>query len=75
MSAKSYKNAKKPRVVPTLEMKLKSITDSEAGKQSINIRREHGIPPTTARTITVDKQKYKDVAKLAVPDTTKCIRT
>jgi hypothetical protein len=40
MSAKSIKKAKRPRVVMTLEIKLKIIADSEAGKQAVNIGHE-----------------------------------
>jgi hypothetical protein len=45
----------KPRIVPTLETKLKIIADFEAGKEAINIRHEHGIPPTTVRIVVGDR--------------------
>jgi hypothetical protein len=57
ISAKSNDNAKRPRVVPTLERKLKIIVDFGACKRAVDI----GIPPTTARRVVADKQKYKDV--------------
>ena len=75
MTAKSNEKAKRPRVVPTLETNMKIIVDFEAGKRAVDIGREHIIPPTTVRTIVADQQIYKDVAKLAVPDTIKCLRT
>jgi predicted transcriptional regulator len=71
----STKKANRPRVVMTLDTKLKIIADFEAGKCTVNIRHELGIPPTTVRTIVADKQKYKDVAKLGVCNTIKCLRT
>jgi hypothetical protein len=40
MSSKSKENATRPRVVPTLEMKLKIADDFEAGKQAVSIRCE-----------------------------------
>jgi hypothetical protein len=69
MSEKSNEKGKRPRVVPTLEKKLKTIADFQAGKQAVHIRCEHVMKLTTVRTIIPDKQKYKDVAKLAVPVT------
>jgi hypothetical protein len=55
MSAKSNENAKKPGVVPTSEMKLKSTADFEAGKQAVDIGHEHGIPPKRVKTTVADK--------------------
>jgi len=49
MFTKSNKKAKRPRVVPTLETKLKVIADSVAG--------EHGITTTTERTTVPKKNK------------------
>jgi hypothetical protein len=69
VSENSNPNAKRSRVVLTLEMKLKISPDFEAGKSAFNIRHEHG------RTIVTDKHKYKYVAKLSVPGTIKCLRT
>jgi hypothetical protein len=45
----------KPRIVPTLETKLNIIADFEAEKEAINIRREHGILPTTVRIVVGDR--------------------
>jgi hypothetical protein len=54
---------------------LKIVADFGAGKCAVNIGCEHGILPlTTIRTIVADEQKYKDVAKLSVPGTIKCLR-
>lgn len=39
-----------------------------------DIRHEPGILHTTVKTIVANQQKYKDVAKLAVPGTSKCLR-
>jgi len=55
ITAKLNEKAKRPRVVPTLEMKLKIIADFEAGKRAVDIGREHGILPTTVRTIVNDQ--------------------
>ena len=55
ITAKLNEKAKRPRVVPTLEMKLKIIADFEAGKRAVDIGREHGILPTTVRTIVADQ--------------------
>jgi hypothetical protein len=48
-------------------MKLKIIADFKPGKQRPDIGCENGILSTTARTSVYDEQKYKDIAKLAVP--------
>jgi hypothetical protein len=45
-------------------MKLKTIADFEVGKRAGNIGSELG----TIGTIVADKQKYQDVAKLAIPN-------
>jgi hypothetical protein len=55
MSAKSNQKAKRPRVVPTLKIKLKIITDFEAGKCPVDIGWEHGVPSITVRTIVALK--------------------
>jgi hypothetical protein len=73
-SAKSNEKAERQKVVPTLQTKLKIIADFEAGKQTADIRYEHGILSTILRTVA-DKQKYKYVSKLVVPGTIKCLRT
>jgi hypothetical protein len=49
------KQAKRPRVVMTLEMKLKIIAQFEPGKQVVSIRHELRMLPTTVRTIVADK--------------------
>jgi ribosomal protein L11 methylase PrmA len=59
--------AKRPRVTPSLEMKLKIIADVKPGKRAADIGCEDGILSTTVRTTAADKQKYKDIAKLTVP--------
>jgi len=76
MLVKSNENAKRPKVVPTWEIKLWQLWPilKLATKQSIldvNI----GILPTIARTTVTDKQKYIDVAKSALSGTIKCLRT
>jgi hypothetical protein len=48
-------------------MKLRIIAGVKLGKQTADIRCEDGILSTTLRTTVADKQKYKDIAKLAVP--------
>jgi hypothetical protein len=48
-------------------MKLKIIAYVKPGKQAADIRCEDGILSTTLRTTVADKQKYKDITKLAVP--------
>jgi hypothetical protein len=45
------------------------IADFEGGKWIVSIGHEHGILPSTVRTIIADGQKYKDIAKLAMPGT------
>jgi hypothetical protein len=72
---KSNENAKRPRVVPSLEMKLIFTAGFEADKLAVDIGCEHRIPPTTIRTNVTDKQKYKDDANSAVPGTIMCLRT
>jgi hypothetical protein len=90
MSVKSNETTKGPRIVPTLDMKLKmEITifqyvapcspvenyyDSEADKRAENIGRVQGIPLTTVQTTVSDKQKHKDVPKVAEPGTLKYLR-
>lgn len=56
---KSNEKAKRSRVVPTFEIKLKIVSNFEAGKHAVDIRREHGILPRTVRTNVTDKSIMK----------------
>lgn len=64
---KSTLKAKRPRVAVGLEMKPKIIAEVKPGKQAADTGCEEGILSTTVRTTAADKQKYKDIEKLAVP--------
>jgi hypothetical protein len=63
------KKGKRPTVGTTLETKLDTFTDSEAGKRADNVGRELGTSPAAVRTTAADKQKYEDVAKFLAPNT------
>lgn len=45
----------------TLEIKLKDIADSEAGKWIVDIGHERGVLPATVRTVIADKHTYENV--------------
>jgi hypothetical protein len=64
VSLESDEEAKRPKVVTTLEMKLKIIADFEYGILAANIVHGHRIVPTAVSTVVANKQKkYKGVKK------------
>lgn len=61
--SKAGGKSKRPRNLTTLAFKLEVIKLYEEGTRPVDIARELGIPPSTARAICKDAFKYKSHAK------------